>query len=497
MTEESSMKPYAGYVRVSRKGDRDEERLRSPDFQRQTIERYAAGDGLALRMFTPEIDVSGSKPQRAILDEIIGQICSGELAGIIVAKLDRLSRLRPRDRVLLFETIEEAGGVVLSASEQLDPSTPEGRFAREVFLGVARMQWEKFRESFEAAKRDAVERGVPINSRAAVGYRKTSDRRLAPDPRTAPIVREVFERRTRGEGPSTLARYLETNGVRTSQGSRTWSKEAVYGLIRNPVYKGVIRYGTDDRFVNANAHEPIVDAALFAAAQKPNGHRPTPLRSEESSWLLTGLLRCSACRYAMQGTKTSRGKRIYRCKRTTAGGVCPEPARMDADLIEAAVVDEFWRQQEAVEIEGHDDHDGDERELERAFERSERVLERLLDPEILAVAGDLASHVQNIRQAREARDEAAEALGRARAQNGSVKRLPTVQLRAIWDEAGTADRRDLLGQNFDCLALGRDRTLVVYPRGLGPVDLPRRGFVTAPVLAPFPSAPADAGVLAL
>ena len=57
---------------------------------------------------------SGSKAKRPILDIIIKRVKAGDLGGIVVAKLDRLSRLSPRDRVAVFEEIESAGGVVLS-----------------------------------------------------------------------------------------------------------------------------------------------------------------------------------------------------------------------------------------------------------------------------------------------------------------------------------------------------------------------------------------------
>src|SRR5215207_3581213 len=152
-------KPLAGYIRVSRVGRRDADELRSPDFQREAIDRYAAAAGFTVQMFEAEIDVSGSKRSRKILDGIIAAVQSGDLGGLVVAKLDRLSRLPAKDRALLFEEIESAGGVILSASEQLDPSTPEGRFSRNVFLEVARMQWEKYREGFERAKENAIADG--------------------------------------------------------------------------------------------------------------------------------------------------------------------------------------------------------------------------------------------------------------------------------------------------------------------------------------------------
>ena len=50
----------------------------------------------------------------------------------------------------------------------------------------------------------------------------------------------------------------------------------------------------------------------------------------------------------MQGTTTSRGKRIYRCIKRHSGGLCRDPARMEADVVEAYVLAEIrgrraWR----------------------------------------------------------------------------------------------------------------------------------------------------------
>ncbi len=490
-------KPLAGYMRVSRKGDREE--LRSPDFQRQAMERYGQAEGYAIEFAEPEVDVSGSKAKRPILDGIIKRVKAGGLGGIVVSKLDRLSRLSPRDRVALFEAIESAGGVVLSASEQLDPSTPEGRFAREVFLGVARMQWEKYREGFEAAKAGAVEHGIPVVTRPAVGYRQREDRRLALDPAAAPVVREVFERRAGGAGPSELAALLEREGIATSQGSRTWSKQAIYGLVCNRVYLGELRYGLDNRYVNAKAHEPVVDIATWTAAQHPNGRNLPPV-GETSAWLLPGLLRCAACRYCLQGTTTSRGKRIYRCTRRHAGGVCPAPARVDAEAVEEAAIRTFWKVTRDLEAAATVDQHDDLSDLEAALARADRALRQWMAPEVQEAIGDLGEYAEGLRSRREARDRAAEGLGHARAAVSPAGPgvPPVATLRAAWERMGVRDRRELIGLRIDTIALSRDpAAIVVYPAGTGPVDLPRRGFKSVPVVEPFPDAPRGARVLAL
>jgi site-specific DNA recombinase len=485
-------KPLAAYMRVSRVGDR-EERLRSPDLQREAIERYARAEGFSVEWFAPELDVSGStRAQRPVLDQIIIGVKSGELGGLVVAKLDRLSRMRPKERVLLFEEIEEAGGVVLSAGEQLDPSTPEGRFARDVFLGVARMQWEKYREGFERAKESAVADGIPIQTRPAVGYRRAG-RRLVLDEHAAPVVREVFERRALGEGPASLGAFLTARGVKTSQGSKTWSKQAVYGLLRNRVYLGELRYGLDGRFVNAAAHEPIVDLATWQAAQNPGRRKLSPTRTGTN--LLAGLARCQACRYCLQGTTTSRGKRIYRCTKTHSGGLCPQPVRVVAEPVEEAVEQAFWALTADLEAEGAQGNPEEEREVQKALERAERALAQWSSPEMQEAIGDPVLYAEGFRERRAARDKAAEELGRVRAA-GNLPRVGTETLRAAWKRMSTEERRELLALRFDTIALSRD-TIVLYPAGSGPADLPRRGFKQVPALAPFPHPPDGARTLTL
>jgi DNA invertase Pin-like site-specific DNA recombinase len=435
--------------------------------------------------------VSGSKASRAVLDGLVARVQSGELSGIVVAKLDRLSRLRPKDRVLLLESIEDAGGVVLSASEQMDTTTREGRFTRELFLSLARMEWEKYRDGFEDAKRRAIENGIPVVTRPAVGYRRKSgmrngkkDRRLEVNERVAPVILELFERRTTGAGPVELGELLEAHGVRTSQGSRTWSKQAVYGLIKNPLYRGVLRYGNDDRFTQDVPELAIVDLATWTAAQHPNG-RQLVRTSAKSAWLLAGIARCWSCRYAMQGTTTSRGKRIYRCTRRHAGGECPAPARIDADTLEAAVVDAFWQLTSDLAADGSPIPTADLSAPETALERAERRLAQVEQPDMQDALGDRWPVV--VRERRDDRERAATDLGRARAEVPADV-VDTVTLREVWDRVGTRERRDLLHARFDVAAVAKDHRLTMFPAGTAPADVPRRGYLREPVLRSFADA---------
>jgi DNA invertase Pin-like site-specific DNA recombinase len=491
--------PIDVYVRVSRVGKRGET-LISPDEQERRARVHAAQHGLTVGKVLPaDLDESGGKLDRPGLNEALRRVESGESGGIIVAWLDRLSRDSEHAHGLV-RRITEAGGVIYAPDAPADWTTPEGELQAGFVFLLATYVRKRARAGFERAKEQAIERGIPVNTRAAVGYRKRDgegeDRRLEPDPAVAPVVREVFERRAAGAGPAELADLLQARGITTSQGSATWSKQAIYNVISNRVYLGELRYGADGRFVNDSAHEPIVDLPLWLAAQHPNG-RNLPRVGEASAWLLTGLLRCHACRYCLQGTTTSRGKRIYRCTRRHAGGVCPAPARIGADRVESAAIAAFWTITADLEVRGTTAPPDDVAALQAALDRAQDRLTQVESPELQDALGERWPAV--VRERRADRDEAAAALGRARSA-GTADTAPVgvETLRGAWERMSARDRRELLALRVDCIALRRDPVeMVVYPAGAGPADLPRRGFKAAPVLSPFPDAPAVAPVRSL
>lgn len=491
-------RPVDIYIRVSRVGGR--ENLTSPADQEHEARGFADRRGLSIGDVLTDIDQSGGTLERPALQEALRRIERGVSGGIVAAYLSRASRDTVQGLALL-DRIKAAGGEVYAPNLPDDWTTADGRMITTIQLAIDTGYRQRKREEFERAKAGAIANGIPVVTRPAVGYRLGPDRKLEPDPISAPVVREVFERRAGGAGPVELATLLEDAGITTSQGSTTWTKPAVYGLLRNRVYLGELSYGTDRRYVNAESHEAIVDLPLWMAAQRPNG-RSLASVGERTDWLLTGILRCGACRYCLQGTTTSRRKRIYRCTRRHAAGECPTPVRVDADAVERAVVEAFWSITTDLEAEGGaaTQHDRDVGELEEALERATVALRQWMSPDVQGAIGDLGEYAGGLRERREAREQAAEALGRARLEAARPNaEIPTVEtLRTAWEQMSTRDRRELLGLRMDCVALRRDpSSVVVYPAGSGPADLPRRGFKTAPVLEPFPDPPNGARVLAL
>lgn len=486
------MKPVDLYVRVSRVGGR--ENLISPAEQERRGRALAAERGLAVAEVLTDLDESGGKLERPGLQEALRRVEVGLTGGVIVAWLDRLSRDSEHAHALV-RRITDAGGAIYAPDAPVDWTTPEGELQAGIVFAFASYVRSRARAGFERAKQRAIENGIPVNNRAAVGYRKGADRRLELDPDTAPVVRRVFEARVGGAGPTELAQILEDAGVATSQGSRIWSREAVYGLLRNRVYVGELSYGLDRRFVNVAAHEPIVDLATWELAQREIASSGGHVRAN----LLAGLLRCSGCRHALSGTRHTRGHRIYRCKQRHAGGRCPRPVQVRADRVEPVLLDDLFAHLPKINARARRDRTGRLAELAAAAERERVALAQFASPTVQAEIGDLGIYASGLRERRE-RVEAAEAALRAEQRlREAAHDLPAlVTWEHAWERMTLDERAGLLATRYDCIQLRRNPDLlIVYPVGTGPVDLPRRGFRRDPVVRGFDlDLPGGARVLA-
>ena len=282
---------FLGYTRVSRVGDRGE-KLISPDTQAEKIRSGAAARGLTVRMLEPELDVSGGKSDRPILTAAIEAIERGEAAGIIVAQLDRLSRMDIVDALKTIERIENAGGQVIAVAENFDAGTPEGEMGRNVFLALGHMQLARYKAQFRNAKEQAVRRGIWPFPKVPPGYDKvTRDPevpvphpelrgKLVPNDDAARVLR-AFEMRAGGASWREVSKLL--GNAETGAGK----------IIQNRVYLGELHY---DEWQNLDAHEAIVPRDLWEAAQI---YHPPPPRSRRERALLAGIVSCAGFGFRM------------------------------------------------------------------------------------------------------------------------------------------------------------------------------------------------------
>jgi DNA invertase Pin-like site-specific DNA recombinase len=309
---------FDSYIRVSRVGsrDRESESFISVEEQRRLIEQGARRFGVELSgVEVVELDVSGSRAAKDRgLGELLERAESGNSDGIIVAWQDRLSRGSLLETAETWERLAKAGARLIAAGDGIDSAAPGQELLFNIRAAIARDQWQRYAANFEAAKRNAVDRGVHVSGRVPLGYLRGSDLRLVPDPKAADLIRELFERRVNGEGMSALARWATARGqklgLRTPDDSPfAISDVGLRMLLRNPVYLGQARQGTHSK---EDAHEPLIERRLFDEAQLATNCavRIGRTGATAGSTLIQGLAECGTCGWKLQVGTDRRGLRL-------------------------------------------------------------------------------------------------------------------------------------------------------------------------------------------
>lgn len=463
------------YIRVSKVRGRSGESFISPSEQKHAIETWAKRAGYEVAEVFEELDESGRRHDRPKLLAAIARAESGQTEGVVVAYLDRFFRSQ-LGGLQAISRLSEAGKFFASA-DGIDTREPGTRLNLGIRLAIAEDESERRRGSFDAGVKRAVERGIHRCPVAPFGYRKREDRILEPDPGTAPIVRELYERAGRGESWAALARWVESTGAVTRYGAATWTARAVKDICRNRVYLGEARNG---EYVNAHAHPPLTDELTWRQAQRVGRALP-PARSDRPA-LLSGLVRCAGCRHGMQSYFDPKGRgRTYRCRKKYAAGLCSAPAHVAAGVIEPYVEEQlFLVLGETVQPEAPgDDRRGDE--LERDVQTAAAALAQFRDDPLLLEQLGAEDFAAGVRARRETFETAQDRLTEHVAKLSPA--LDRVKLREVWSTLDIDEKREGLSLVFDAIFVlrGRSRHDPIgnfarsFRRGTAPANLPRRG----------------------
>lgn len=328
----------AGYRRVSFVGGRKV--LRSPEDQALEIENWAAGHGHRVHMLNPELDAKGSDASRPIFREAVEGVKSGRFTGIVVAYLSRAGR-DLRLMLDLWDEIEAVGGVVYSARENVDGSTPAGRLQRNLLASINQHELEERAAGFEQARAASVDRGIWQRRQTPTGYRRNPDTRRL-EVTDAGKVQEAARDVLAGVPVMEVARRtgMTANGLRY--------------MLRNRVYLGELRVG---EHVNTEAHDAILDPETFAAlTSRLTGPKRPPARDPA---LLAGLVRCAACGHVMSRSRHSAKGSNYVCGRNHSGGQCPDPTAISCRKLEPVIDALAERELDRLEVEYGQAGEGD------------------------------------------------------------------------------------------------------------------------------------------
>lgn len=195
------------YTRVST----DEQALsrNGLDAQRATIDAEAARRGWDLEYHT-DAGVSGKivGPQ---LQEVLQLLASGQGDGLVVAKLDRLSR-SIINAANIIEAAQDQGWSLVLLDLGVDLSTAAGRMVAHNVMGFAQYERELISERTKAG----------LAAKRARGERLGRPRLATPG-----VVRRIVLDRNAGLSFAKIAAALEAEGILSPAGRPTWQPSTV------------------------------------------------------------------------------------------------------------------------------------------------------------------------------------------------------------------------------------------------------------------------------
>jgi DNA invertase Pin-like site-specific DNA recombinase len=197
--------------------------------QRERIRAYAKLYDLTIVAWETDA-ASGKSLARPGLQSALRRIERGEVAGVLVAKLDRLTRsVRDLGALIAEHFGRDDGPALMSVAEQIDTRTAGGRLVLNVLGSVS--QWE--RETIVERTTDALamkrDRGERISRHAPYGYAFNANK-VVPVEREQSTIAKAHALRERGLSLRAVAEQLASCGY-VNRAGRAFDHKAVAAML--------------------------------------------------------------------------------------------------------------------------------------------------------------------------------------------------------------------------------------------------------------------------
>jgi len=327
--------------------------------------------------------VSGSTLERPGLDALRDQALKGQIDQILILCPDRLAR-KHAHQLLVIEEFGRLGVEIIFTNRPIS-QTPEDQLLLQIQGIIAEYEREKIKERSRRGKLYKAKAGsLNVLSGAPYGYvyipkTDTQEARYEIHSQEAQVVRRTFHLYTRQfKSIGAIARQLTEEKIPSRTRKGHWERSVIWGMLKNPAYMGKAAFrktrqvqrekvtkqsrdrgGYPKQALSSSRDRPqedwifiavpaIIDERTFAKAQEQlqENKKLSARNNTKYQYLLSGLLSCKRCGYALYGkpASNSRYKRCYyRCMgqdgyRWPTGRVC------DSHPVRVEVLDELvWQ----------------------------------------------------------------------------------------------------------------------------------------------------------
>ena len=222
---------------------------------------------------------SGAELIRPGLERVRDLAAEGLIQAVLVYAPDRLSR-RYAYQILLIEEFARAGVETLFVRAPRG-STPEDELLLQFQGMIAEYERAQILERSRRGKRYRARAGeVSVLSGAPFGYRfiRKTDQSTAYyqiDDEQAQIVQRVFDLYcVEGLSIGAIARRLNEQDIPTAKRRGRWERSVIWGMLRNPAYKGQACFGKTAIAPRQRITRPIRMRGGIASRNSAHHERP-------------------------------------------------------------------------------------------------------------------------------------------------------------------------------------------------------------------------------
>ncbi|MCJ7792240.1 MAG: recombinase family protein [Dehalococcoidia bacterium] len=404
--------------------------------------------------------------KRPVFREAIADGLDRKYDILVVHKVDRFSR-KLRITLEYFDKLGKADVGFVSIVEQMDFSTPWGKFTLSMLGGLAELYSDNLSQETKKGWHERRAQGLYCGL-LPFGALKGEDGVPVPDPDTYPGLVMSFELAVQGKSNKEVAQALNAAGYRTAgnQGNRPFSKDTVRGMLQNPFYIGQLSDG-NGQWLKAK-HKPFISEDLWNQVQEArerNRRAPRNRPSKATISSLTGITYCWYCKGRIHVGTSHNGKRRMLCYNRSKGWDCPQKSAL-LEVYEYQIeryLETFHipEDYQAKILEAHEKLQAAYDDTEKEQTRLKAQLERLKK---LFTWGDLSEKQYLAERANTL--EALRALTppetKSRVLEGLAEFLKNVV--KAWREANQEQRNKLARQLFDEIWAKDKQVIAVKPR---------------------------------
>ena len=219
-----------GYVRVS-----SEEQAQSGlslENQKAKLQAYCDLYGHELVEVVTDAGFSGKSLSRPGIQAALESLSRSEVDGLVIHKLDRLSRnVSDMGSLVTKYFSEKAGKALLSVIDQIDTTTASGRLVLNVLTSVAQWEREECGERTALALDSRARRGEIKGGAAPLGKQWNEAKKHEENEQEARAVKLIRELRETGLSMRAIVEELNSRGVPVARKGNKWHLTTVHRVL--------------------------------------------------------------------------------------------------------------------------------------------------------------------------------------------------------------------------------------------------------------------------